>query len=78
MRRQALQAPILQARVVGIVHVVDADDLIAARQQRRRHLSPDETGSASQQVARHYSLDTLGSCTPADASALRLSKISDA
>ena len=49
VRRQPRQPGLLEADVVVVVEVVEADDLIAARQQAQRGGHADEAGGAGEQ-----------------------------
>jgi hypothetical protein len=51
VRRESCQARLLQAHVVVRVHVVEADHLVAAREQPQRHRRPDEARAAGHQDA---------------------------
>jgi hypothetical protein len=49
LRRQPGQPGLLERRVVVVVEVVDADHLVAARQQALGHVHADEAGRAGDQ-----------------------------
>ena len=50
-RRQPRQARFLQRHIVIAVEIVDADDVIAPRQQRTRNAGADETGRARHEIS---------------------------
>ena len=52
---QLREAPVLERDVVGVVHVVDAADLVPLLQEEVRHLGRDEAGSAGYEVICHVS-----------------------
>ena len=51
--RQPGQPPLFQPRVVGVVQIVDADDLVAGVEQQLGDLRGDEAGTAGDEVAFH-------------------------
>jgi len=52
-RLQALQAIFLHAHVVGIVHVIDANDRMPLLHQQLSNSGGNKTGRAGQKISRH-------------------------
>jgi len=66
----------LQARIIGLVQIVQPPNLISALEKQGNDLGADEPCAAGDQISSHQSLTIAGDSMPLERKALRVSKIS--
>ena len=76
MRRQPVEACLLEGRVVVVAQVVDPDHAMAVGQEALRHVVTDEPGGAGEEDA--HALKTLSRPSRTSRVALRVSTTSGA